>query len=87
MGAKKIQIDLRGTDYHAYAPVWDDSIYIWAAKEFAKALAEKYDGDPRIEYIDIRTFGEWGEWHTSHILEGDSHDCSDDGTERSADGE
>lgn len=68
MGAKKIQIDLRGTDYHAYAPVWDDSIYIWAAKEFAKALAEKYDGDPRIEYIDVRTFGEWGEWHTSHIL-------------------
>ncbi|MDD7499111.1 beta-galactosidase [Fibrobacter sp.] len=68
MGAKKIQIDLRGTEYHAYAPVWDDSIYIWAAKEFAKALAEKYDGDPRIEYIDIRTFGEWGEWHTSHIL-------------------
>ena len=68
MGAKKIQIDLRGTDYHAYAPVWDDSIYIWAAKEFAKALAEKYDGDPRIEYIDIRTFGEWGEWHTSHML-------------------
>lgn len=68
MGAKKIQIDLRGTDFHAYAPVWDDSIYIWAAKEFAKALAEKYDGDPRIEYIDIRTFGEWGEWHTSHML-------------------
>lgn len=68
MGAKKIQIDLRGTDYHAYAPVWEDSIYIWAAKEFAKALAEKYDGDPRIEYIDVRTFGEWGEWHTSHIL-------------------
>ena len=68
MGAKKIQIDLRGTEYHAYAPVWDDSIYIWAAKEFANALAEKYDGDPRIEYIDVRTFGEWGEWHTSHIL-------------------
>ncbi len=68
MGAKKIQIDLRGTEYHAYAPVWDDSIYIWAAKEFAKALAEKYDGDLRIEYIDVRTFGEWGEWHTSHIL-------------------
>ena len=68
MGAKKIQIDLRGTEFHAYAPVWDDPIYLQAAKEFAKALAEKYDGDPRIEYIDIRTFGEWGEWHTSHIL-------------------
>ena len=68
MGAKKIQIDLRGTEYHAYAPVWDDPIYLQAAKDFAKALAEKYDGDPRIEYIDVRTFGEWGEWHTSHIL-------------------
>ena len=68
MGAKKIQIDLRGTDFHAYAPVWDDPIYLQAAKEFAKALAEKYDGDPRIEYIDVRTFGEWGEWHTSHML-------------------
>lgn len=68
MGAKKIQIDLRGTEFHAYAPVWDDPIYLQAAKEFAKALAEKYDGDPRIEYIDIRTFGEWGEWHTSHML-------------------
>lgn len=68
MGAKKIQIDLRGTDFHAYAPVWDDPIYLQAAKDFAKALAEKYDGDPRIEYIDIRTFGEWGEWHTSHML-------------------
>ena len=64
MGAKKIQIDLRGTEYHAYAPVWDDPIYLQAAK----ALAEKYDGDPRIEYIDVRTFGEWGKWHTSHIL-------------------
>ncbi|WP_176495047.1 beta-galactosidase [Fibrobacter sp. UWT3] len=68
MGAKKIQIDLRGTDFHAYAPVWDDPIYLQAAKDFAKALAEKYDGDPRIEYIDVRTFGEWGEWHTSHML-------------------
>jgi len=68
MGAKKIQIDLRGTEYHAYAPVWDDPIYLQAVKDFAKALAEKYDGDPRIEYIDVRTFGEWGEWHTSHIL-------------------
>ena len=68
MGAKKIQIDLRGTDYHAYAPIWDDPIYLQAAKDFAKALAEKYDGDPRIEYIDVRTFGEWGEWHTSHML-------------------
>ena len=67
MGAKKITATLEGTGYRAVVPVWDDPIYVQAAKEFGTALAQKYDGDPRIEYIDIRSFGEWGEWHTSHL--------------------
>ena len=46
-------------------PVWDDPIFLQAAKDFAKALAEKYDGDPRVEFVDISVFGNWGEWHTS----------------------
>ena len=66
-GAKKITATLQGKSYRASVPVWDDSIYLQAAKDFAKALAQKYDGDPRIEYIDIRPFGEWGEWHASHL--------------------
>jgi hypothetical protein len=66
-GAKKVTATLQWNGYHASVPVWDDPIYLQAAKDFAKALAEKYDGDPRIEYIDIRTFGEWGEWHASHL--------------------
>lgn len=66
-GAKKITATLQGKGYRAAVPVWDDPIYLQAAKDFAKALAQKYDGDPRIEYIDIRPFGEWGEWHASHL--------------------
>ncbi len=66
-GAKKVTATVQWNGFHATAPVWDDSVYLYYAKEFAKALAEKYDGDPRIEYIDIRTFGEWGEWHASHL--------------------
>jgi hypothetical protein len=66
-GAKKVTATVQWNGFHASVPVWDDSIYLYYAKEFAKALAEKYDGDPRIEYIDIRTFGEWGEWHASHL--------------------
>lgn len=66
MGAKKITATCDFTGYSGSVPVWDDSIYLQAAKDFATALALKYDGDPRIEYIDIRTFGEWGEWHVSH---------------------
>ncbi len=46
-------------------PKWDDPIFIQAAKDFADALAEHYDGDPRVEFIDISVFGNWGEWHTS----------------------
>ncbi|MBE6879792.1 MAG: hypothetical protein E7490_03010, partial [Ruminococcaceae bacterium] len=46
-------------------PKWDDPIYLQACKDFASALAERYDGDPRVEFIDISTFGNWGEWHTS----------------------
>jgi hypothetical protein len=66
-GAKKVSATLQWNGYRAVVPVWDDPVYLQAAKDFAKALAEKYDGDPRIEYIDIRTFGEWGEWHASHL--------------------
>ena len=46
-------------------PKWDDPIFLKAAKDFADALAEHYDGDPRVEFIDISVFGNWGEWHTS----------------------
>lgn len=56
-----------GTEYTLSVPVWDNPTYLQAAKDFATALAAKYDGDPRIEYIDIRSFGEWGEWHASHL--------------------
>jgi len=49
-------------------PVWDDPIYLQACKDFADALAEHYDGDPRVEFIDISTFGNWGEWHTSTFI-------------------
>ena len=67
MGAKKITSTVQWNGYRATVPVWDDPIYLQAAKDFGTALAKKYDGDPRIEYIDIRSFGEWGEWHASHL--------------------
>lgn len=66
-GAKKITATYKDNGSKAAVPVWDDSVYLHYAKEFATALATKYDGDPRIEYIDVRTFGEWGEWHTSNL--------------------
>ena len=66
-GAKKITAKYKENNAYATVPVWDDSVYLYYAKEFATALAAKYDGDPRIEYIDVRSFGEWGEWHVSNL--------------------
>lgn len=67
LGAKKITATYKGNGSSAVVPVWDDPNYLQAAKDFATALAQKYDGDPRIEYIDVRSFGEWGEWHVSNL--------------------
>ena len=67
LGAKKITATYKGNGSNAVVPVWDDPNYLQAAKDFATALAAKYDGDPRIEYIDVRSFGEWGEWHVSNL--------------------
>lgn len=56
-------------DGYQRTPVWSDKIYHEAAIRLAEAIAEKYDGDERVEYIDIRSLGNWGEWHT-YGLEG-----------------
>ena len=63
-GAKKERVPLNNnSSVYIDVPKWDDDHYIEACKTFALALADKYDGDPRIEFIDIRPFGDWGEWH------------------------
>lgn len=56
---------------HIYIPTWSNQVYIDAHKKFIKALAEKYDGDPRLEYVEIRAFGNFGEWHTSQFTGND----------------
>jgi hypothetical protein len=44
-------------------PVWDDPVFLAKMGQLVAALQERYNGDPRIEFIDCRTFGNWGEWH------------------------
>ncbi|MCQ2469050.1 MAG: GDSL-type esterase/lipase family protein [Ruminococcus sp.] len=49
-------------------PDWSDPVYIQAYKDFITAMAERYDGDPRVEFVEIRAFGNFGEWHTSQFI-------------------
>ena len=46
-----------------YIPVWDDAVYLEKISNLAKAIADRYDGDSRVAFIDIRSYGNYGETH------------------------
>lgn len=61
-----------GAEYYEYTnsdgniqviPNWTDEIYLEKLNSFIKALAERYDGNENIAFIDIRSYGNWGEGH------------------------
>lgn len=68
-GAKMHELDLtpqmatQGTPGHKIAPVFDDPIFLAKYRAFLKAFAKRFDGDPRIAVLDIRSYGNWGECH------------------------
>jgi len=45
-------------------PDYSDPVFLKKHGNFIKALAGRYDGHPRIEFLDIGSYGIWGEWHT-----------------------
>ncbi|MGE5583310.1 MAG: DUF4832 domain-containing protein [Bacillota bacterium] len=46
-------------------PDYNDPRLLQALDNFIAALGAKYDGDPRIGFIQIGLIGFWGEWHTT----------------------
>lgn len=55
-----------GTRISRIEPDYADPIYLEKHGAFLRALAKRYDGNPGIEFLDIGSYGIWGEWHTSH---------------------
>lgn len=49
----------------AFMPNHDHPEYLNAVDRLLNALGTAFDGDPRLNYIDIGFVGHWGEWHTS----------------------
>ncbi len=47
-----------------WAPDFDDPIFLAKLDAFLAAAAKRYDGDPNVAFIDIGSFGLWGEGHT-----------------------
>jgi hypothetical protein len=58
-------------------PIFDDPIFMKKLEHFINALAARYDGDPRVAYIDIRSYGNYGEGHMSpfnmHEISGEKY--------------
>jgi Domain of unknown function (DUF4832)/Beta-galactosidase len=50
-----------------YEPVWNDPVFLQKLKDFVTALAQRYDNNPNIAYIDVRSYGNWGEQHVYGI--------------------
>ena len=66
-GCKSVMATIKGTETKIRVPDWEDPIYLQACKDFADEMSRRYDGDKRVEFIDIRCFGNWGEWHCSQL--------------------
>ncbi|MGV3755264.1 MAG: DUF4832 domain-containing protein [Verrucomicrobiota bacterium] len=48
-------------------PVYTNAATRAAMTNFINAFAEKYDGDPRIGFIEVGLLGTWGEWYNINI--------------------
>ena len=56
-------------DVTTKVPVFDDEIYMAEYRELLDALAEEFDGNDDIAWIDIRSYGDTGEFHVINLPE------------------
>lgn len=47
-----------------WEPDFGDPVFLEKLDHFLAAMAARYDGNPNVAYIDIGSFGLWGEGHT-----------------------
>jgi len=47
-----------------WEPDYGDPVFLDKLNIFLKAVASRYDGNPEVAFIDVGSFGVWGEGHT-----------------------
>lgn len=68
-GARYVSMELTpnspygGTPGKKVAPVFDDPVFLKKLRKFIMAMGKRYDGNRAIAFIDIRSYGNWGEGH------------------------
>ncbi|MBB2911023.1 hypothetical protein FHS43_002288 [Streptosporangium becharense] len=53
-----------GNNGQSVSPDYDDPNLTTALDRFIAALGRRYDGDPRVGFVQLGLLGFWGEWHT-----------------------
>jgi hypothetical protein len=48
----------------SWDPDFADPIFLAKLERFLAAMAARYDGNPNVAFVDVGTFGLWGEGHT-----------------------
>ena len=61
-GAKGEMVGMYGSE--CFEPDYGDPIFLEKLSNFMQALGARYDGAPFLEFVDVGSFGEWGECHT-----------------------
>jgi hypothetical protein len=66
-GAKGLDFEF-GKGPKPDGPLWDpeylDPVFLDRLDRFLAAMARRYDGSPTVAFIDVGSFGMWGEGHT-----------------------
>lgn len=66
-GAKGVDFDF-GKGPREGGKLWEpdylDPVFLQKLENFLSAMAKRYDGNPNVAFIDIGSFGMWGEGHT-----------------------
>ena len=53
-----------GNNGVSVSPDYENPLLDQALTNFISALGARYDGDPRIGFVELGLLGYWGEWHT-----------------------
>ena len=56
--------DWKKCDTEIWDPIYDDPVFLEKLGNFARAFARRYDGKSYVAFVDIGSFGMWGEGHT-----------------------
>ncbi len=47
-----------------WEPEYDDPVFLAKLENFLAAAAKRYEGNPNVAFVDVGSFGVWGEGHT-----------------------